>query len=497
MTRAGRLEGTEERHGDRDLAVFRGIPYAEPPLGPRRWQPPGPVRPWAGTRAAVAFGPAAPQSGAPVTELPAAAMETGGTSEDCLTLNVWAPARAASRPVMVWLHGGSFLSGSSAMPTYEGARLAAEGDVVVVSANYRLGVLGFTPVGGTANLGLLDQVLALTWVRDNIDGFGGDPGEVTVFGESAGGGSVLHLLGSPRAQGLVRRAIIQSGATALTLSGEQAADVADRVRRALGPTGPARAAVEQVLDVQLRVMGDLIATLGTMPFHPAVDGDVVPARPVEALAGGQAEKVGLLVGTTADEMRLFLDPASWTLERPHLERRAARYLALLGITGAEPVLAAYDDLPTPTDVWAALRTDAELWLPAVAVAEAHRGPTFAYRFDWPAAPPHARLRACHAIDLPFTFDTFDRCGWAEFVGAGTGATALGRSLRAAWVAFARCGDPSTDRFGSWPTYTPADRATMLLGSQSAVALDPRGSVRRAWGAAPRDVPGRTPRAPAP
>ena len=198
MTTGGRLQGVDERHADRPLAVFRGIPFAEPPVGPLRWRAPEPRRPWRGTRDARAFGPAAPQPpDALGTALPAGAFAVGPTDEaECLTLNVWAPSDSSSdpRPVLVWLHGGAFMTGSSAMPSYDGATLAAEAGVVVVSANYRVGALGFVPVAGQANVGLLDQLLALAWVRDNVAAFGGDPSRVTVFGESAGAGSVLHLL---------------------------------------------------------------------------------------------------------------------------------------------------------------------------------------------------------------------------------------------------------------------------------------------------------------
>jgi para-nitrobenzyl esterase len=228
------------------------------------------------------------------------------------------------------------------------------------------------------------------------------------------------------------------------------------------------------------VAGELVATLGTMPFHPAVDGTTVTSRPRDAMARGDVE---LLIGTTADELNTYLDPAAPTLERERLVKRTARYLGGLGVTDPDAVLSAYDELASPADVWAALRTDGEMWLPAVEIAERHgdAGPaTFMYRFDWPAAPPNAHLGACHAIDIPFTFGTFDREGWDRFVGFDGDADRLGHALREAWIAFASSGDPSTPLLGRWPRYSSTSRATMLLGRRQDLASDPRAHVRKVW-----------------
>ncbi|MHB8664795.1 MAG: carboxylesterase/lipase family protein [Acidimicrobiales bacterium] len=473
MTTAGRVGGRELGL----LTVFRGIPYAEPPIGSLRWRPPLPAAPWSGTLGAVAFGAAAPQTAGPPSALPR--LDAGPMDEDCLTLNVWAPSDAHDRPVLVWIHGGGFTTGGTAIPSYDCARLAAEHDIVVVSANYRLGALGFAPIAGTSNLGLLDQLLALEWVRDNIDGFGGAPDAVTVFGESAGAGAILHLLAAPAASGLFHRAIVQSGATTLTLGLDQTLEVADRVRFALG-VDPMTAPVGAILEAQDRVAGDLVATLGAMPFHPSVDGEVVPCRPVEAVSDS---RVDLLIGTTRDELNTYLDPAAPTLEAERLRKRATRYLAGYGIDGPEPVLAAYADLPSPAHVWAAMRTDAEMWLPALAIADAHGGRTFMYRFDWPAAPPNDHLGACHAIDIPFTFGTFETAGWDDFVGYDADAARLGDAIREAWSTFAATGDPSTKRLDRWSPYSTPTRATMLLGREQRMTTNVRGDVRDAWAAA--------------
>ena len=457
-TTAGRVAGTEER----GLRVWRGIPFATP----RRWRAPGPVARWRGVRDATRFGPAAPQMPGFPTALPDEALVAGPWDEaGCLTLNVWAPAGAHGRPVLVWFHGGAFMNGSSAMPSYDGATLAAEGDCVVVSANYRLGALGYLPVAGQANVGVLDQIAALSWIRDSIDGFGGAPDQVTIFGESAGAGSVLHILASPQAHGLVRRAIAQSGATNLTPTLETMVELADRLRGRVDVDGP----VELILEAQ---QGLLIESLATtpMPFHPALDNDVLPALPSAGLPG----EVDLVIGTTADELALYADESVASMSEERWLRLASALVAKLALSRPALVLDAYGDLPNPGARWNAVQTDAAMWIPCLDVAEHHPGRTFVYRFDWPAAPPNERLGACHAIDIPFTFGTFDRCGWGPFVGADNpGAPRLGRTLRDAWRTFATGGDP-------WPAFEPDRRATMIFDRACRVEDDPRGKVRQAW-----------------
>ncbi|HVM65627.1 MAG TPA: carboxylesterase family protein [Acidimicrobiales bacterium] len=467
---AGRLAGRE----DGPLSVFLGVPFARGP----RWRAPEPAAPWAGTRDATAFGPAAPQGPGFTTVLPLE--DVAEWDEDgCLTLNVWAPSGASDLPVMVWFHGGSFMTGSSAMPLYNGARLAAEQRMVVVSANYRLGALGYAPVAGRTNVGVLDQLAALEWVRDHIAEFGGDPRQVTIFGESAGAGSVLHIVASPLARGLVRRAIAQSGATNFTPTADQMADVADRIRRRVDVDGP----VAAIIEAQAAVLAELIPTRGVLPYHPTVDGDVVPARP----QAGLPADVDLLIGTTRDEMTLYVD--DWELSDDKWRARAARALENLPLIDPGRVIDAYADEPSPARRWGAFRTDADMWLPCLDVAEAHPGTTFLYRFDWGAAAPNERLGACHAIDLPFTFDTFDVGTWGAFVGAGPEAATVGAALRGAWAAFARGEEP-------WAAFEGTRRATMVFdgprhaedgedgaGAGCRTEHDPRGAVRAAWRAA--------------
>jgi para-nitrobenzyl esterase len=456
-TTAGRVAGRDEG----PLSVYRGIPFATGP----RWRPPEPVGPWQGTRDAVSFGPAAPQGPGFATVLPLEDVNEWD-EEGCLTLNVWAPATARDRPVMVWFHGGSFLTGSTAMPLYDCSRLAAEHGMVVVSANYRLGALGYAPVAGYTNVGVLDQLEALAWVRDNITAFGGDPSRVTIFGESAGAGSVLHLLASPRSRGLVRRAIAQSGATTFTPNADQMAEVADRIRSRVAADAPTAAIVE----AQAAVLAELMRARGPMPFHPTVDGDVIPDIP----QGGLPADVDLLLGTTRDELALYVD--DWGLSEDAWLTRVTRAMGNMPVAVPGHIIDAYADEPSPARRWADFRTDADMWLPCLDVAEAHAGTTFLYRFDWPAAPPNEQLRACHAIDLPFTFGTFDAGTWGAFVGAGPDASLLGTTLRAKWASFAAGEEP-------WPAYEPSRRETMVFDRATRVERDPRGAVREAWRAA--------------
>jgi para-nitrobenzyl esterase len=389
----------------------------------------------------------------------------------CLTLNVFVDARARTRkkPVLVWFPGGAFTTGSASQPVYDGRRLCLEQDVVLVTCNYRLGALGFLdarPAGGVANCGLRDAIAALEWVRDNIGAFGGDPGRVTVFGESAGGGLVLHLCASPAADGLFGAAVVQSGATFNTLDDDGAATVRDALLAELGLADPAAlldVPVDGLLDAQATAALGLVPTIGMMPFHPMVDGDVLPARPVDALAAGSFAGHPLVVGTTTDEMRLFVDTTGPAPERERLAKRVARYLAVEPdraaaiVDGYEAALRSGDT----HEIWATLFSDVEMQVPAAAVRDAHRahGPVYSYQFGWRAV--NTALGACHGIDIPFTFGNFVD-GWDDFVGVDSSALALSHSLRRAWADLARDGDPG------WPEAP----ATMCFERHLAVVDDP-------------------------
>lgn len=438
------------------MAVTRhlGIQYAHA----RRFAAPE-IVPFDASRPADEFGPAAPQPlDSPLGSV-VPGMRVRATDEHgCLTLNVWAPDGAGGLPVLVWFHGGSFIIGASSQSVYDGALLAQEQRCVVVSVNYRLGVLGFLdarPFGGVANCGVRDALCALEWVREHIGAFGGDPARVTAFGESAGGGLVLHAVASHRAP--VAGAIIQSGATFATFDEERAALVRDALVKELDGADPMTAAAGDIVAAQGRVLTALINDVGMMPFHPMVDHDVLAAKPVDALD----THIPMMFGTTADEMRLFVGDAP--LSEDKLLRRVARYLAMVG-DPADPATVISQYPGDNAAAWCAFFSDREMVLPALAMCEAHapHGPTYSYLFTW-SGP---NVGACHGIDIPFPFGNFVD-GWDGFVGADADAYALSRAMREAWAAFARAGDPG------WP----AVPATMVFGRASHLVADHPHSAR--------------------
>ncbi|MEI8000293.1 MAG: carboxylesterase family protein [Actinomycetes bacterium] len=491
-TVAGRVAGGELMvPGVGPVVRFLGVPYAAPPVGDRRFRAPAPPVPWAGVRAVDRFGFAALQSEGVRSRLPSFSVAPG--DEDCLTLNVWTPGTAGARPVFVWFHGGAFSSGASSMGVFDGARLATEHDVVVVTVNYRLGALGYlwfaADEDGVANCGLRDQWAALAWVRDHASGFGGDPDRITMCGESAGGGSVLHLAAARRTPP-VRRAIVQSGEPRV-LAPDLAVQVRASLCAAVGvPVGPGVAAAlravpgSALVAAQDAVFAELGMATGLMPFHPTLDdpegpgdgpeGLLVDGDPRAGFAAGRGHHLDLVIGTTRDELRLFSDPRADALTDADLATMLGR-LAGPGGDGAA-ILATYraDDPGRPAArIWEAARTDAVLRVPALRVADVHTaggGRSFVYRFDWEAPG----IGAAHAVDVPFVFGTFDRDGWGQAVGADDRAEALGRELRTAWCDFARTGDPG------WPRHDPQRRPTRCFGAATRVVDDPDGATRACW-----------------
>jgi para-nitrobenzyl esterase len=492
------------------VRVFRGIPFAAPPVGDARFAPPRPAQPWSGVRAAESFGASPMQdTGGPFAAL-IPGSDVGVVAEDCLTLNVWTPTGLVSDlPVMMWVYGGAFLTGGTCIDTYDAYRLCAEQEVVVVSANYRVGAFGFLwldehgggEAGAVPNAGLLDQLAAMQWVSRNVSAFGGDPTRLTVFGESAGAGSLLHLHASPLSKGIFGRFICQSAGIDHTLDVESAAMVTAALVDELD-AGTGAGAIDRLraipaadlIAAQRNCTPGLMSAVSSMPFHPVVDGRIVPEKPSVAIAGGAGADVDLLLTWTADEMRLFPNARADAIGRDGLVKWTARYLSARA--GEEvPLDRAADlvDFYTASEaaqgrtrgayVWAALQTDGAMRLPARRIAESRLeqgAATYCAQFTWPARGGEWQRGAFHAIDLPFVFGTLDRAGWSVFLGSDEAAEQLSTEIRSAWASFARSGVPAGPTTGSWPAYTKPERSTAILDSPCRIAQDPLGQIDHAW-----------------
>ena len=501
-TRQGKVRGIEAS----GLSVFRGIPYAAPPVGARRWLPPAPAESWSGERVATAFARVCPQNAIQLDTLPILSIDQE-MDEDCLFLNVWTPGcDDAKRPVMVWIHGGGFTIGAGSQLLSSAMPLATRGDVVVVSFNYRLGALGFLNLkevtGGaipaTGNEGLLDQVAALRWVQENITRFGGDPDNVTIFGESAGGMSVGAQLALPSAAGLFHKAILQSGACHTANSLERAVRVAEVLTEKLGTRDPDALRglpTERLLEAQAQVLpaigGLANEEIGGMPLQPVIDGDVLLGLAIERVAGGSASGLPVLVGSTAEEWKLFgmADPSLATLDDATLVARLERVPEAAKLVGAYRDARTKRGAPaTQQELYMAIQTDRVFRIPGVRLAEAqraHEPRVYSYLVTWPSPLMGGILGACHAVDLGPLFGLHSESdALAGFFGSGDDADRLSVEMQEAWTAFARTGDPSCASLGSWPAYEPDRRQTMLLGATSGLESAPLDDERRAWDGVP-------------
>ena len=489
----GKVQGKAAPNG---TVAFKGIPYATPPVGELRFKPPLPPKPWAGTLDASDFGKAAPQ--------PQDALESispSQQSEDCLNLNIWTPgADKSRRPVMVFIHGGGWTEGSGRVAVYDGAALAGRGDVVVVTLNYRLGALGFLylgEAGGTeyaqsGNLGLLDQAAALKWVATNISAFGGDPGKITVFGESAGSISVCALMGMPAARGLFRRAIAQSGALNTVRNADYAYSVTGRFMKHAGVTDVAGLKVlsaTRIIRAQKALMDEEFQS-GTL-FGPVIDGSVLPEPPLHAVAAGNAAGVDLLIGTNLDEVR------AWTRRIPLLDRLSLKTILpsfpmlqrVLG-SSVDSIEAGYRSRrpgATDGDITMAVGTDVLFRVPAIRVAEAQSAKqpgTWMYLFTWPS-PVSERLGSCHGIELPFVFGNLEEPGMEKFIGKNP-PRKLAETMQDTWTAFARTGNPNNESVPGWKAYDNRTRATMILNLKPSQKNDPYSEDRQLWDGIPFD-----------
>jgi para-nitrobenzyl esterase len=472
------------------VSRFLGIPYAASPTGPLRFKAPQPPVPWDGVHACTEFGatPPKPDYVAPFdTLLP----EPSIPGDDWLTLNVWTPDPGGSAPVMVWIHGGAFSNGNSAVGWYDGHAFARDG-VVLVSINYRLGVDGFALLPDAPhNRGLLDQVAALEWVRDNIGAFGGDPANVTIFGESAGAMSVTTLLGMPRARGLFGKVIAQSGAAQVGADPKDAQLVTGELSSVLGIEASAASLsgldLDKLIAAQAAVRdamaaapdparwgASIVAT--SMAFIPVIDGDVLPVHPLAAIAAGQGSDVTLLAGTNTEEFRLFFVPNG--MAAMVTDETLPLFLGGLGISvETAAVYQANRPAASAGDVLCALVTDRFFRNPTFAAADARLaagGPAATYLYEFAWRSPVQDLGAAHAVEIPFVFDNLTVPDAAPAIGSGPPAD-LAAAMHAAWIRFAATGDPGWQAFD-------ASHPVMTFGGAggSAVVLDPRADERTSW-----------------
>jgi para-nitrobenzyl esterase len=469
---------------------WRSIPYARPPVGPLRFRAPVPAEPWSGVRHCHGFTNCAPQQRRYTMIAPGKYQPTG---EDCLTLNVVAPdaREPGPLPVMVFVHGGGYILGSSATPLYDGAALARRG-CVYVSVNYRLGALGCldlsslsTPdISLESNLYLRDLVLALRWVRDNIAVFGGDPANVTVFGESAGGHIVATMLAVPAAEGLFARAIAESPASGMVRSLDMAAELAGRFAEILGArdsdAAPAllRASPAELLAAQNRLVAEGVRQIvGAFPVGPVCGDDILPLDPVEAMRRGVADRVPLIVGSNADEGRLF---TRFLRLLPTTESMIEKLLAKTDAVARDRILAAYPGYPGSA---ACIRLGGDFAFNSAVwqIAEAHgaHAPTYVYRYDFAPRLLHwSGLGATHATELLAVFDIYrSRLGAMLTVGADRrAALRVSKDVQQRWRSFSQVGMPGDE----WPAYSDADRAVMVFDRRSRVEFDPHPERRMAW-----------------
>jgi para-nitrobenzyl esterase len=489
--------GVWQGRSEARVLVFRGMRYGAPPMGALRFRESVPAEAHLGVREAIRDGTASLQR---ASFPPAIQKLTGmgriGTGEDCLHLNVTTPGLGGPpRPVLVWIHGGGFHQGSGGLFLYRAHGLARRGDVVVVTLNYRLGLLGAWPgpedraSGIDANLGLSDQLLALEWVRDNIAAFGGDPGRVTVFGQSAGAMSIATLLAAPRAEGLFQRAVLQSGAADHVSSPGRRAELHAHLAKllALDDTGDVAAQLralspDAVLAAQDALVREHRLPLGQLAWQPGFGTRSLPEAPLDVVRRGGASRVPLLIGTNLDEWRMFtafdarrrnLDEATLHdyVERTfeHESDPAARRREVLAFFELDPDTR---ERRTPAEQWAALQTARVFSKPALDLAEAQAsagGDVWTYRFDWRPMLMRDRLGACHSMEIPFVFGSHDHRALWPLIGALPAARALSRRMQDAWVAFARGDGPETHDIPDWPRHTLEDGISLRFAHEDALA----------------------------
>ena len=489
-TTCGKLRGSAAA----GVSSFKGVPYAASTAGPNRFRPPMPAASWSGVRDAVAFGASAPQLPASTDPLSTWYNALEPMSEDCLSLNVWTTGTSGKRPVMVWLHGGAWVSCAGSAPGFDGTGLARDGDVVVVTINHRLNLFGYVRLDDrddrfaqSGNSGVLDIVAALRWVRDNVAAFGGDPNNVTIFGQSGGGAKVSAMLACPAARGLFHKAIAQSCSGSLRLTPpEEAAALAHGLAQKLGIDRPSAAALQAV------PADKLIPLMKGMPpvFRPVLDGVTFPANPFDPGPPAGAGDIPTMFGNAATECTLYMaaNMANFSLDAPEVERRLARFLRIDAASTTRIIDAYRATMPsaTPSEIMAAVTTDytyrRNTTKEAAMQAAAAKAPVYTYVFDWRTPVRGGVLHSPHTSEVPFVFGTAPAAN--ALLGTGQDIAPLTQMLIATWSAFARTGNPANPHVSAWPRYEATTRSTMLLSRESKVASNPEGHRREALAALP-------------
>jgi len=486
------VSGFVKGESEQGVLVFRGIRYAAPPVGSLRFRPPSAPSTWSDVRPALDFAPACPQ----LVEIDPTENNNSVMSEDCLAVNVWTPGvDNKTRPVMVWIHGGGFVEGSARNTWYDGARLAGRGDVVVVTMQYRIGAWGFldvSDIGGqdfaqSGNVGLLDQIAALKWVKGNIAAFGGDPSNITLFGQSAGAGSTGILMVVPAARGLFHKAIMESGTPKEVNDKARAIDVSRTYMKIAGVAKIdelQKLSTAQMLDAQRKLFD---THFGYSAFRPVIDGVVLSEFPMQAITAGQGTSVPVLIGTNLDEMRFWMALYDVQLERKPESLLRKQLEDIVGSKAPEVIQKYRKENASYGDSVIHLLGDMLIRLPAIRFAEANsqRQPTYMYLFTYRSTSTYKNYGSCHGMELPFVFGTIDDLDVIAFTGRDSQREALKNQLQQAWVNFARTGDPSQPGL-SWRKYDTRTRSTMQLGATSGIVDDPYSEERRLWSDLPFD-----------
>lgn len=487
-TAAGKVRGYTEK----GIKVFKGVPYGSPTGGARRWLPPNKPVAWSGLRETTEFGPMCPQVfGAPLPE-ETAVLQRGPMSEDCLNLNIWTPAVGPGegrRPVMVWFHGGGFSLGSGGSATNDGVNLTLKNDVVLVTVNHRLNLFGFLHLaelagaayGISGNVGMLDCVAALEWVRDNIAGFGGDPGNVTIFGQSGGGMKVMNLMAMPAANGLFHRVIAQSGFALSSNLPEQATGIARQVLDTLGLKA------DQMAELQALPAQRFVALLESRPdltfaLGPVVDGQSLPTGPFSSSAPALSADVPMMLGTTETEIVFLPFAPLGPIDDAALHLHLKQYTTL-DDADLDRLISAYrSEYPEHdnTYLYQVLASDWLLGADAVTTAERKAAlgpaPAYLYYFTKHTVVRDGKLRSPHTLDIPYVFDTLER--GASIVGpATTKEQALADRLSRTWTTFARTGDPNNTSIPPWAPYDSQKRTVMVINDEPATVTDPHARTR--------------------